>query len=69
MRVFKTNIVYVGDFETLKYIFNHPDVQARTFKKKKEIMAANGHCNMEIITFHVGHLGLKKLQDIIKITL
>ena len=36
MRVFNTNILYVGDFETLKYIFNHPDVQARTLENLKK---------------------------------
>ena len=27
LRVFNFDNVYVGDFDTLKYIFNHPDVQ------------------------------------------
>ena len=26
---FGMNLVFVGDFETLKYLFNHPDVQLR----------------------------------------
>ena len=29
LRLFTINSVYVGDFDTLKYIFNHPDVQLR----------------------------------------
>ena len=29
LRSFNLNIVFVGDFETIKYLFNHPDVQLR----------------------------------------
>ena len=30
---FTLNLVFVGDFETLKYLFNHPDVQLRFTKE------------------------------------
>ena len=29
LRSFSLNLMVVGDFDTLKYIYNHPDVQAR----------------------------------------
>ena len=29
LKSFSLNLVFVGDFETLKYLFNHPDVQLR----------------------------------------
>ena len=28
LRSFRVDSVFIGDFETLKYVFNHPDVQA-----------------------------------------
>ena len=30
IKVFHFRIVLVGDFDTLRFLFNHPDVQART---------------------------------------
>ena len=30
VQIFNLNTVLVGDFDTLKYLFNHPDVQNRT---------------------------------------
>ena len=30
LKSFSLNIVFVGDFDTLKYIYNHPDAQLRT---------------------------------------
>ena len=30
LKSFSLNLVFVGDFETLKYIYNHPDAQLRT---------------------------------------
>ena len=30
MKVFNLKTLVVGDFDTLKYLFNHPDVQDRT---------------------------------------
>ena len=29
MNTFGLNLVFIGDFETLKYVYNHPDVQDR----------------------------------------
>ena len=29
MRTFSLDLLFVGDFATLKYIFNHPDVQVK----------------------------------------
>ena len=30
------NVVFVGDFETVKYLFNHPDVQLRSTEALKK---------------------------------
>merc|ERR1711936_328007 len=32
LRSFNLDLVFVGDFDTLKYIFNHPDCQGRVIK-------------------------------------
>ena len=29
LNTFGLNVVFIGDFETLKYVYNHPDVQDR----------------------------------------
>ena len=54
---FGLNLLFVGDFETLKYLFNHPDVQLRFVNevmrnisceerkvKNKERFPGKSHC-------------------------
>ena len=39
LKSFSLNLVFVGDFETLKYIYNHPDAQLRTTGEKIDLQS------------------------------
>merc|ERR1719219_986150 len=40
MRTFSMNLVFVGDHDTLHYLFNHPDVQGRFDPKFASVLKA-----------------------------